>query len=243
MPLGESAFAVPARALSGDLAAHRRSPARVLAGMLVGAGVAVAALFVLGERPAVAPATHPAEALTALGRAPHAAPVPRGAAEQQLVTTLAVTGEAGRSAGAGRTGATEADVLGWMEREGWSCPDALPGDLEVTAVRVTPAHEDGTGEVLEVDLAGSDGRVVLTEQRGRLDVGSLGPVEERILDGRTVYVLSRHPWHSVWQSDDTVVVHGVRDPAGTGRGARAAFPAEAYDDGLPAPRHARLGHA
>ena len=32
MPLGESAFAVPAKALSGDLVGHRRSPARLLVG-------------------------------------------------------------------------------------------------------------------------------------------------------------------------------------------------------------------
>jgi Putative zinc-finger len=235
VPLGESAYAVPAKALSGDLVARRRSPARILAGSLAGAGVVLAALFVLGERPAVVPATHPAEALTALGRAPHAAPVPRGAAEQQIVTTLATTAGTSRD-GSARAGgvATEADVLRWMEREGWSCPDGLPEGYEVTAVRLEPADDDGRDEVLEVDLAGPDGRVVITEQRGRLDVGSLGPVEERTIEGRTLYVLSLHPWHAVWQSDDTVVAMVSETPQQQAEDLVRHFPAEAYDDGLPA---------
>jgi hypothetical protein len=237
VPLGESAYAVPAKALSGDLMGRRHSPTRVLAGTLTGAGVVLASLFVLGERPPVVPATHPAEALTVLGRAPHEAPVPQGAAEQQLVTTIATSG-ATRDVASTVVGglATDAAVLTWMADEGWSCPDALPAGYRVTAVRLTPADEDDgdPGEVLEVDLAGPDGRVVLTEQRGRLDVEALGPAEQATIGGRTVHVLSLHPWHAVWQSDDTVVSMVSEAPRDRVVDVVEHFPVEAYDDGIPA---------
>jgi Putative zinc-finger len=236
VPLGESAYAVPAKALSGDLMGRRRSPRHLMAGSLVGAGVVLAALFVLGERPAVVPATHPAEALTALGRAPHDAPVARSGAEQRLVTTLATTsGTAGPPSSVGSGVVTEAALLAWMEREGWSCPDGLPSGYEVTAVRMTPAAEDAVdGDLLEVDLVGPHGRVVLTEQQGRLDVAALGPVDERTIGGRTVYVLSLHPWHAVWQSDDAVVTIVTEAPQERAEEVVEHFPAVAYDDGIPA---------
>ena len=238
VPLGESAFAVPAKALSGDLMGRHRSPSRVLAGLLGGAGLVLTVLFVLGERPAVVPPTHPAEALTALGRAPHAAPAPRGAAEQQIVTTLAAsaggTRDVSRRAVVG--GASEAAVLAWMAEEGWSCPAALPAGYQVTAVRLTPADEDDAapGDVLEVDLAGPHGRVVLTEHQGRLDVAGLGPTQRRTIAGRTVHVLSLHPWHAVWQSGDTVVSMVSETPPAQAEDVVAQFPLEAYDDGIPA---------
>ena len=232
VPLGESAYAVPAKARSGDLA-RRRSPARLLGGVLAGAGVVVASLFVLGDAAPVVPATHPAEALTVLSRAPQHAPVHRGVAERQLMATVATTGGvASRETADVSTGdgSTDAAVLAWMHAEGWSCPEDLPVGYRVTAVRV--GGEDG--EILEVDLAGPDGRVVLTEQRGRLDVASLGPVEERTIDGRTLYVLSRHPWHAVWQSDDTVVSIVSEAPQERARTVVERFPVAEYDDGLTA---------
>jgi hypothetical protein len=191
VPLGESAYAVPAKALSGDLLAGRRSPARLLTGALTGAGVVVASLLVLGEQPVVVPSTHPAEALTVLSRAPQHAPVRQGVAERQLMATVATTGGAAAAAEAAAVAGDSRDaaVLAWMRAEGWSCPDHLPTGYSVTAVRV--GGEDG--EVLEVDLTGPYGRVVLTEQRGRLDVAALGPVEERTIGGRTPHVVSRHP--------------------------------------------------
>jgi hypothetical protein len=234
VPLGESAFAVPAKALSGDLVGRRRSPARVLAGSVGGVGVVLAALFVLGDRPAVAPATHTAEALTALGRAPHAAPVARGVAEQQIVTTLAATGRSASGAGGAATTVSAAAVLDWMEREGWCRPDGLPAGYEITAVRLTPEVDDATGPLLEVDLVGPHGRVVLTEQQGRLDVESLGPAEERRIGDRTVHVVSLHPWHAVWQSDDTVVSLVSEAPQDQAEAVVEHFPAEAYDDGITA---------
>lgn len=237
VPLGESAYAVPAKALSGDLMGRRHSPTRVLAGTLTGAGVVLASLFVLGERPPVVPATHPAEALTVLGRAPHEAAVAQGGSERQLVTTIATSGATPDAASTVVAGlATDAAVLTWMAEEGWSCPDALPAGYGVTAVRLTPADEDDgePAEVLEVDLDGPYGRVVLTEQRGRLDVDALGPAEQATIGGRTVHVLSRHPWHGVWQSDDTVVSMVSEAPGDRAADVVAHFPVEAYDDGIPA---------
>jgi anti-sigma factor RsiW len=237
VPLGESAYAVPAKALSGDLMGRRNSPTRVLAGALTGAGVVLASLFVLGERPPVVPATHPAEALTVLGRAPHEAAAPRAAGTRGLVTTIATAG-ATRDPASTVVGGLESDaaVLTWMAEEGWSCPDTLPAGYTVTAVRLTPADEDDTepAEVLEVDLDGPYGRVVLTEQRGRLDVDALGPAERVAIGGRTVHVLSLHPWHGVWQSDDTVVSMVSEAPGNRAVDVVEHFPVEAYDDGFPA---------
>ena len=121
-------------------------------------------------------------------------------------------------------------MLGWMADHGWTEPERLPDGYRVTAVRLTGEHDD----VLEVDLAGPDGRVVLTEQRGVLDVASLGPVEERTIDGRTLYVLSRVPWHAVWQSDDTVVSIVSEASGDEVADVVEAFPVTGYDDGLPA---------
>ncbi len=226
VPLGRSAYAVPAKALSGDLVGRRQAPVRLLTGALTGAGLVAASLFLLGEQPAVVPATHPAEALTALGRAPHEAPAVDVAPERRLMATVATTG--------GRTSAdrevSDAAVLEWMRAEGWSGPDALPPGYHVTAVRLGGPDR----ETLEVDLAGPDGRAVLTEERGRLDVASLGPVEERTIDGRTLYVLSRHPWHAVWQSDDAVVSLVTEAPQERAAELVRHFPAAGYDDGLPA---------
>ncbi|WP_298459462.1 anti-sigma factor [uncultured Cellulomonas sp.] len=226
VPLGESAYAVPARALSGELG-RRRTPARVLTGAIVGAGVVVGGLLVVGERPPVVPATHPAAALTALGQAPQGAPVHQGVAERQLMATIATT--SGGDAGTAAARPTPATVLAWMDEQGWTCPDALPAGYDVTAVRLSGPDR----EVLEVDLAGPQGRVVLTEQRGRLDVASLGPVEQRTIGGRTLYVLSHHPWHAVWQSDDTVVSVVSEAPAEEATQIVHHFPATGYDDSVP----------
>jgi hypothetical protein len=229
VPLGESAFAVPARALSGDLVARRRLDARALVGAVTGAGVVVSALFVLGEQPRVTPPTHPADALTALGRAPQEPPVRHGSAEGQIRATLAATGSLGDGPAAAQ-GLTEAAVLEWVRGQGWTGPQRLPGGYDVTAVRLT--GEDG--EVLEVDLTGPHGRVVLTEQRGVLDVAALGPVQQRTIDGRTLYVVSRHPWHAVWQADDTVVSIVSEAPGERVVDVVEAFPVAGYDDGIPA---------
>jgi hypothetical protein len=230
VPLGESAFAVPAKALSGDLVARRRLDGRALLGALTGAGVVVSALLVLGEQPRVAPPTHPADALTALGRAPQEAPVPHGSAEGQIRATLAATGSVGDRSGTAAEGLTEAAVLDWVRGQGWTGPQQLPAGYDVTAVRLT--GEDG--ESLEVDLTGPHGRVVLTEQRGVLDVAALGPVEQRTIEGRTLYVVSRHPWHAVWQADDTVVSIVSEAPEDRVVDVVEAFPVAGYDDGIPA---------
>lgn len=234
VPLGESAYAVPAKALSGDLMGRRRSPARLLAGTLGGLGVVLGVLFVLGDRPAVVPATHPAEALTALGAAPQASP-PSRTDGARLVTALATTPRPATTGTAVPDPADGAAVVDWMHREGWSGPAALPAGYRVTAVRITAADDDaGTGEVLRVDLAGPRGRMVLTEQRGRLDVEALGPAERLTLDGRTVHLLSRHPWHAVWQCGDTVVSLVSEAPAELAETLVTRFPPHAYDDGIPA---------
>jgi hypothetical protein len=222
---------VPAKALSGDLVARRRLDPRALLGALTGAGVLVSVLLVLGEQPPVAPPTHPADALTALGRAPQEPPGAYGSAERRVSATVAVTGAVRDASGAPPVeGLTEAGVLEWMRGQGWTGPERLPDGYDVTAVRLT----GDDGDVLEVDLAGPEGRVVLTEQLGVLDVASLGPVERRTIDGRTLYVVSRHPWHAVWQADDTVVSIVSEAPEDRVVDVVEAFPVAQYDDGIPA---------
>jgi hypothetical protein len=240
VPLGESAYAVPAKALSGDLVHRRRLDPRALLGVVTGTGVAVVALLLLGEQPPVTPSTHPADALTALGRAPQETSLGQGSADRQTTATLAALAPLGDRPGTSGTsgtsdlavagGLTDSAVLDWARSAGWTCPDALPEGYDITAVRVSGEDAD----VLEVDLAGPHGRVVLTEQRGQLDVPSLGPVEQRTIDGRTLYVVSRHPWHAVWQADDTVVSIVSDAPEDRVVDVVESFPVAGYDDGIPA---------
>ncbi|GAA2727028.1 anti-sigma factor [Cellulomonas aerilata] len=231
VPLGESAFAVPAKALSGDLVRRRRFDPRAVIGVVTGAGVVMTALLLLGEEPRVAPSTHRADALTALSRAPQEWAVGSGSAERQIHATLAAVAPLGAGSDpAAVQRLTDSAVLDWVRGEGWTGPDRLPDGYVVTDVRIT----GDDAEMLEVDLAGPDGRVVLTEQHGWLDVTSLGPVEERTIDGRTLYVVSRHPWHAVWQADDTVVSIVSEAPEDRVADVVDAFPVAGYDDGIPA---------
>lgn len=216
LPGGPRRDRVPADCLRGDLDRRRTVPTRALVLVGAGLGVAVAALVSLGDDALVVPGGHPAEAMSMLGQVPAVAPV------VQVV-------------GSERPPALELDredaddqVLAWMAQEGWSCPVELPEDLELTAVRL---HDDG---VLELDLVGADGTMVVTERRGRLHPAAVSDARVAEIGGRQVHVLSTAPWHGVWQSGGTVVDVIAQTPPETVSELVAAYPDHPYDDGIPA---------
>lgn len=227
MPLGSSAYATPARALSGDLTRRRRPGYRFAAGSVAGLSAVAASLFVLGAQAWVVPSANPAQALSMLGAASDPGRTASGTWDPDLVTQISAAATSSASS-SGET--ADAAVLDWMDRTGWACPLELPVGYQVTAARLI----GDAGARLEVDLAGPDGRIVLIEERGQLDVRALAGAAALEVGGRSVYVLTRQPWHAVWQSGDTVV--SIVSEASTESMAElvASFPAAGYDDGLPA---------
>ena len=206
----------------GATAAATRRGLRAAVGSITGLGVVAVGLFLLGDRPTVAPVTESAEALQLLGDAGTAAvPVVAGGAGG--------TSGTGGSASGPAAGASTQDYLDWMRAEGWTCPEQVPAGWAVTAV-----HLRDDGSTLEVDLSGPTGDVVVTEQHGRLDVSALTAAEPVDVEGRTVYLLSAEPWHAAWQSGDTVV-EVVSSRTGSGAAAVVAqFPEGRFDAGLSA---------
>jgi hypothetical protein len=225
VPLGMSAYAVPARALSGDLTARRRPGYRIAVGSLAGVGVAALGLFVLGDAPPVVPSAHPAEALSILGRASGPGETTSGTLAPDLAAQISSS-----TTSTGGSGLTEAAVLDWMRGAGWTCPAGVPDGYEITAARLTGDDD----LLLELDLAGPDGPIVLTEERGQLEASALGAVPTQAVGDRTVYVLNRQPWHVVWQSGDTVVSIVADASTDSVTALVADFPAGTFDDGLPA---------
>ena len=227
LPLGSSAYTAPARALTGDLTTRHVPWLQIAAGSAAGLAVVGASLFQLGAQPAVVPSAHPAQALSLLGSASERGSAGVGTWAPGLAARITAV-----SATSFGDSTTQADlaVLTWMDDAGWTCPLALPDGYEVTGARFV----GDTGDVLELDLDGPDGRIVFTEQRGQLDVAAIGDAARLTVSGRTVYVLTLAPWHVVWQSGDTVV--SIVSDASTPSSARlvADFPAAGYDDGLPA---------
>jgi len=222
VPLGISAYASPARALSGDVTTRRPAWFRLVAASLGCLGVVATGLFLLGDRPPIVPTAHPAEALSMLGRATG----PGATAAGTLAPDLAA--QISHATTSGSSGVRAGAVLDWMRGAGWTAPADIPTGYEVTAARLT-----GDGDaLLELDLAGPDGRIVLTEQRGRLDAAAFAVAPERAFGDRVVYVLTRQPWHAVWQSGDTVVSIVSEASAGAVGELVAGFPAAGYDDGL-----------
>ena len=194
----------------GDLR-QKRSSMRVAAGSMAGLGAVAAMLFVLGERPAVVPTSHPGADLGLLGDA-------------STDREPAVFGTEAQGTDA------DAHSVSWLQEHQWSFPTELPAGWAVSAVR----WSGDDSSVLEVDVVGPEGSVVVTEQQGRLDADALAGAPTNLVGGREVYVLSYEPWHVVWQADATVVqVVGSQssDDAATLVGA---FPGGAFDDGVPA---------
>ncbi|MFC0712310.1 zf-HC2 domain-containing protein [Cellulomonas biazotea] len=207
----------PGSDLHGDLR-PRRNPVRLAVGSVAGLGAVAAMLFVLGERPEIVPVSHPGADLELLSQA--------------TTTTGAASGRPTFEDVVDAGGQVDASTTQWLRSHAWSFPTALPTGWAVTGLR----WSGDDGSVLEVDVTGPAGSVVVTEQQGRLDVDALSGAGVQELGGRTVYVLSGEPSHVAWQCDSTVVQvvgadgHDVLGPL------VAAFPGGAYDDGV----HARI---
>lgn len=199
------------RSLPGATGGQGRRGLRAAVGSLTGLGVVAVGLFLLGDRPAVTPATGSADALAVLGDA-----------------GVAAVPVAGPAAAGPAAGASTQQYLDWMRAQGWTCPAEVPAGWAVTSVRLRD-------DTLEVDLsAPGGGEVVVTERQGRLDLSALTAAEPLDVDGRTVYLLSTAPWHVAWQSGDTVVeIVAEEDVAGAAT-VVAQFPDGEFDAGLPA---------
>ncbi|WP_028047422.1 anti-sigma factor [Cellulomonas sp. URHE0023] len=195
----------------GDLR-QKRSTARLVAGSMAGLGAVAAMLFVLGERPAVVPSSHPGADLGLLGRA---------VTERQPAAFDTGTQPAGEAG---------SDSVAWLQAHRWSFPAQLPDGWAVTAVR----WSGGGSDMVEVDVVGPEGSVVVTEQQGHLETQALTGAPTGTVGGRLVYVLSYEPWHVVWQADSTVVQVVAAESNGSLEELVGAFPGDAFDDGVPA---------
>lgn len=222
-------------ALTGDFVAHarRRRARRVAVAASSGVAVLAVALFTLGDRPVVVPDRHVAAPLTLLAQAGNEV---RDAAGADLVPVLPSTGGSGTSAAGGDPGAASGDsmdlvdsaALAWMADHGWTSPSGMLEGFDVTGVHLVGEDKD----VLQVDLAGPEGTIVVREQLGRLDTTSLTRSEG--FDGRAVYVLSDEPWHVVWQAGDTVIDVVAEARKEVLAAFVATFPAHDFDEGVPA---------
>lgn len=195
---------------AGGVSGSRRG-LRAAVGSLTGLGMVAVGLFLLGDRPEVAPAQASSEALSLLGAA-----LPPATTASTAVSEPA-------------DGASTQEYLDWMRTQGWTCPTEVPDGWTVTSVR----ERDG-GDTLEVALSGPAGDVVVTEQHGRLDAGALTAADRLDVAGRTVYLLSTSPWHAAWQSGDTVVEVVSTDTGPEVAHVVAQFPDGEFDTGLPA---------
>ncbi|MEK8228388.1 hypothetical protein NKG05_23580 [Oerskovia sp. M15] len=120
---------------------------------------------------------------------------------------------------------TDSTALAWMAENGWTSPSGILEEFDVTAVLLVGARS----EVLQVDLEGPQGTIVVREQVGRLDTTSLSRSDA--FDGRTVYVLSDEPPHLVWQAGDTVIDVVAEVPKDVLASFVATFPAHDFDEG------------
>lgn len=197
-------------AVRGDLR-QKRSGVRIAAGSIAGLGAVAAMLFVLGERPAVVPNSHPAADLGLLGGA---------VTDRQQAAFDTGTPAVG----------TGTHSVAWLQAHRWSFPSELPDGWAVSAVR----WSGDDANVLEVDVVGPEGSVVVTEQQGRLDTETLAGAPTSQVRGREVYVLSYEPWHVVWQADSTVVQVVASESSGPADELVGAFPGGAFDDGVTA---------
>ncbi|MFI2753480.1 zf-HC2 domain-containing protein [Cellulomonas sp. P22] len=225
-----AAYAAPG-ALTGDVD-RRAHPVRVVGAVVAGLGVAACGLFVLGERPAVLPSSHPAQALVLLGHTDPVATAPaRVTSTVDLVAALPDASQADAGAGSAgeMTAGTVEDVLDRLRAAGWHCPEGLPDGWVVTGVR-TSEH----GSRIEVDLAGPGASAVVTEQPGRLDTAALAGVAQVVSGDRRTYVLSEQPWHVAWQSGDLVVEVVAASDSLAVQAVVTEFPGGSFDDGLSA---------
>lgn len=180
--------------------------ARIAAFGAGGLGVLGMTLFALGEAPVVSPDLSTQATMTVLGRAGEDAAAPGE-------DVLARLGDDDPTS----------DALAWVAENGWVAPSRLPDGYAVSGLRLVGDE----GQVLELDLAGPDGAVVVRQQVGRLEGSAV----------RTVR-LSEDLEHMAWQCDDVVIDVVAEVPDDVLAELVAAFPGRGYDAGV-LPRIAR----
>ena len=246
--------AAPSDSLHGDVTSRWSSAARWVAAAGTAAAAVTAGLFVMGDLPAVVPELQTAGALTVLGRA---APGPGQAVPEVLASGAAETagtraavqtaglgwGAAAASAAGEATGTgtqpsraaagspvTAEEVDAWLVAHGWKPCGELPAGYRVSALRA-PAGTDGG---VELDLTGPQGVIVVTQHYGRLDASVPAAAGATQLGPAQVHLLSRAPWHAVWQSGDIVVSVLAQHPSREAADIGQAFPPSAADDSVSA---------
>lgn len=230
-------------ALTGDLEArHRRvRRRRFVAVGASGVGLLGVALLTLGQAPVVTPDPSRAAALSTLAEA----------AGQPAAQTLAGGASSGTAVDLSGPDGPTTIALAWLEEHGWAAPSGLPEGYEVTALRVDGAAEgpavrrvgaadagsdtgSDTGSerdgVVELDVAGPDGTIVVRQRYGRLAAATGGTALR--VPGHDVHVLSSEPWHVVWQAGDTAVDVSADVPDDVLTDLVAAFPGGRYDAGV-----------
>lgn len=197
-------------ALTGDLRGRRSLVAAVVVGA-VGLGLGAGALAVLGAPPRVVPSAHRAEALTTLARTVGSG-VPASA--------VGLAPSASIDAASMIDPAEKDPTLAQLRDEGWYVPRLVEG-AEVVAHRI-----DGDGR-LELEVATSEGPLVLREQVGLLDTTGFSDVSLIEAGGRSIHVLSESPWHIAWQAGDLVLEAYCAEPLPLAERLAAAPDAEA----------------
>ncbi|WP_277209013.1 zf-HC2 domain-containing protein [Isoptericola croceus] len=151
-------------------------------------------------------------ALFVLGQAPVVSPEASRAA---ALSTLAGTDEVS-------TSVTDEIAL---DSEGYVAPGALPTGYQLAAVRTD-------GKLVEIDLTGPEGLVVVRERPGRLDDVVVSDMMLDVPGRGNVHVLTRDPWHVAWQAGDMVVEATTDAPHDVLVDVVAAFPDDDYDAGV-----------
>jgi hypothetical protein len=212
-------------ALTGDVVAHarRRRARRTLIVASSGVAVLAVSLFALGDRPVVVPERHVAAPLTLLAQSGHDVP---DSDEVDLVPLVPAAGQVASAPAS--MDLVDSAALTWMAEHGWTSPSGILEGFDVTGVRLVGEDHD----VLQVELSGPEGAIVVREQVGRLDTTSLARSDG--FEGRDVYVLSDEPWHVVWQAGDTVIDVVAEARQDVLAAFVATFPAHDFDEGVPA---------
>jgi sigma-E factor negative regulatory protein RseB len=115
-----------------------------------------------------------------------------------------------------------------MRAHGWTCPDQLPGPLDLVDARRSGPYG---GRILHLSYSDGLATVSLFEQKGRLDAAKLDGYQRTAMDGRRVYVRDGVPQRVVWSADGVVFSVVADAPPRTVNAVVAALPHDPADQG------------
>lgn len=87
-----------------------------------------------------------------------------------------------------------------LNDDGWACPQALPGDFDLTLLHSL----EGRGDIVHAAYSDGLSTVSVFEQRGELDTSALSGYRHVASDGSSMWIQEGLPTVVMWQSDDTV---------------------------------------